>query len=208
MDATNKVNCSQCGAVFSAGANYCSKCGAALTAPVTSSNAPTPNDEQSQELNDAPPSTSLTPARKTSSAAVIGYAFLVIAVLYIISKGLSAADTSTSNSSATSPENSASSSSQSQPSKAQVERARRESAKATLTEFNALTTGMTYAEVVRIIGSEGTVMSSTHTDGIPGIMDPIDTVMYTWEGSGGFGANMNAMFQNDKLMSKAQLGLQ
>ena len=37
----------------------------------------------------------------------------------------------------------------------------------------------------------------------------IHTAMYMWEGSNdaGFGANANAMFQNDALISKSQFGL-
>lgn len=79
---------------------------------------------------------------------------------------------------------------------------------ATLSAFNQLQNGMSYAEACRIIGSEGTVMSSSHIDGIPNVMPPTDTIMYTWEGAGGWGSNMNAMFQNDRLITKAQLGLQ
>jgi hypothetical protein len=33
------------------------------------------------------------------------------------------------------------------------------------------------------------------------------TVMYVWQGKGSLGANMNAMFQNDALVSKAQMGM-
>jgi hypothetical protein len=33
------------------------------------------------------------------------------------------------------------------------------------------------------------------------------TIMYMWEGRGGLGANMNAMFQGGKLIAKAQFGL-
>ena len=68
----------------------------------------------------------------------------------------------------------------------------------TLAEFNRIKDGMSYKEVVAIIGFEGTVMSETTVMGTR-------TVMYSWENRGF--SNMNAMFQGDKLMSKAQLGL-
>jgi uncharacterized lipoprotein YehR (DUF1307 family) len=73
------------------------------------------------------------------------------------------------------------------------------SAGVTMANFSQLKTGMTYAQVVKILGKDGEEMSSNEISGIK-------TVMYKWDGNG-FGANMNAMFQNGKLMSKAQLGL-
>jgi hypothetical protein len=69
----------------------------------------------------------------------------------------------------------------------------------TMANFSRLKTGMTYDQVVKILGKDGEEMSSNEISGIK-------TVMYKWDGDG-FGANMNAMFQNGKLMSKAQLGL-
>jgi len=74
--------------------------------------------------------------------------------------------------------------------------------KISLDEFNQLQTGMRYEQAVAIIGGEGEKLSeSTFGD--------VTTVMYSWEGSNdsGFGANANAMFQNDALVSKSQLGL-
>jgi hypothetical protein len=68
----------------------------------------------------------------------------------------------------------------------------------TLENFGRLKDGMTYPEVVKILGKEGTEISSSNIAGYK-------TVMYQWEGQG-FG-NMNAMFQNGKLVSKAQFGL-
>ncbi len=59
-------------------------------------------------------------------------------------------------------------------------------------------TGMTYPEVVGILGEAGEEMSRNELAGIT-------TVMYSWKRFGG--ANMNAMFQNGKLISKAQFGL-
>lgn len=57
---------------------------------------------------------------------------------------------------------------------------------------------MTFAQVTAIISKPMQELSRNEIAGT-------ETVMYMWEG--GFGANMNAMFQNDKLIQKAQLGL-
>lgn len=75
-----------------------------------------------------------------------------------------------------------------------------ESKGVTMEQFSQLETGMTYEDAVEILGSEGEVLSET---GIAGT----DTVMYQWDGSS-FASNMNATFQNGKLVSKAQFGLE
>jgi hypothetical protein len=67
-------------------------------------------------------------------------------------------------------------------------------------EFSAIQTGMTRAEVAAIIGSAGEVISENEIAGTR-------TVMVQWDGESGFGANANAMFQNDKLIQKSQFGL-
>lgn len=72
----------------------------------------------------------------------------------------------------------------------------------TLAKFNQIRQGMSYQQVVSILGKEGTVMSE---NSIEAGQFSVHTIMYTWEA--GFMANMNAMFQNGKLVSKAQLGL-
>ena len=69
----------------------------------------------------------------------------------------------------------------------------------TMEQFNKVTEGMTYQEVVGILGSEGTVLSSSNMAGYK-------TVVYQWNGAS-FGGNMNGTFQNDKLIMKAQFGL-
>lgn len=65
--------------------------------------------------------------------------------------------------------------------------------------------GMSYREVVNIIGWEGEEMSNVRFEGIPGVMPGIDTRGYSWRNDDG--SNMNAMFQNDGLITKAQFGL-
>lgn len=72
-----------------------------------------------------------------------------------------------------------------------------------LAEFNAISTGMTYEEVVNIIGSEGEVLSEVDI----GAGEEYRTTMYTWEGEGSLGANANVTIQGGKVTAKAQLGL-
>lgn len=76
--------------------------------------------------------------------------------------------------------------------------AQESSCPASLAAFKALKAGMSYEQAVSIIGCEGSEMSRSEMAGYV-------TIMYGW--SGGFMANMNAMFQNNKLVTKAQLGL-
>jgi Domain of Unknown Function with PDB structure (DUF3862) len=73
------------------------------------------------------------------------------------------------------------------------------SAGVTMANYDRLKTGIKYVEVVKALGKEGTEMSSSEISGIK-------TIMYKWDGEG-FGANMNVMIQNNKLVSKAQFGL-
>ena len=68
----------------------------------------------------------------------------------------------------------------------------------TMANYNSISTGMSYREVVSILGEEGTEMSRNEIGGYT-------TVMYMWKKWSG--ANMNAMFQNGKLVQEAQFGL-
>ena len=68
----------------------------------------------------------------------------------------------------------------------------------TLSEYSGIQTGMSYSAVTRLIGEPGEEMSRNELAGIV-------TVMYGW--SNWDGSNMNAMFQNDALVQKAQFGL-
>ncbi len=70
----------------------------------------------------------------------------------------------------------------------------------TKAEYSRVKMGMSYQQVVTILGPPDEALSETEMAGF-------HTVMYMWEGRGGFGANMNAMFQNGKLINKAQFGL-
>lgn len=68
-------------------------------------------------------------------------------------------------------------------------------------EFEQIKTGMTYEEVVKIIGGEGNLLSETK-------IGNIHSVMYEWDGEGMIGANANFIFQNGKLQTKSQFGLE
>jgi uncharacterized protein DUF3862 len=68
----------------------------------------------------------------------------------------------------------------------------------TKAEFDQVREGMSYEEVAQIIGASGEVLSSSDLGGTK-------TIMYSWQN--GNGSNMNAMFQGDRLVNKAQFGL-
>jgi hypothetical protein len=75
-----------------------------------------------------------------------------------------------------------------------------ESTETGLTKANYLRiqTGMTYAEVIEILGEPGEELSRNELAGTT-------TIMYAWKRW--TGANMNALFQNGRLVQKAQFGL-
>ena len=68
----------------------------------------------------------------------------------------------------------------------------------TYANYLRLRDGMSYSEAVEILGSAGEEVSRSEIAGYT-------TVMYQWKRW--TGANMNAMFQNGKLVTKAQFGL-
>jgi hypothetical protein len=70
---------------------------------------------------------------------------------------------------------------------------------ATKAEYLRLRDGMSYAQVVEIIGCEGEENSRSSIAGIT-------TIMYSWDGNALI-SSMNAIFQDDRLVNKAQLGL-
>lgn len=71
-----------------------------------------------------------------------------------------------------------------------------------LEEFNSIENGMTYDQVVEIIGGEGVVQSEVGGEG-----EQFHTIMYSWDGETGFGANASVTFQGGVVESKAQFGL-
>jgi hypothetical protein len=68
----------------------------------------------------------------------------------------------------------------------------------TLAEYEQVREGMTYEEVTSVIGAAGQELSRSDLAGYT-------TVMYSWANSNG--SNMNSMFQNGRLVNKAQFGL-
>jgi hypothetical protein len=68
----------------------------------------------------------------------------------------------------------------------------------TMANFNRCRPGMTYDQVVSIVGPPNEVLSENQ-------IANIHTVMYSWKA--GIVANANMTFQNGKLVSKAQFGL-
>jgi hypothetical protein len=68
----------------------------------------------------------------------------------------------------------------------------------TMANYQRLQTGMSYAQACAILGKAGTETSQGNIVGST-------TVIYEWKGDGM--ANMNAMFTDDKLVTKAQYGL-
>lgn len=73
-----------------------------------------------------------------------------------------------------------------------------------LAEFDQITTGMSYDEVVKIVGGPGQILSQTDL----GFGSEYASVMYMWEGEGMVGANANVMFQGGEVISKSQFGLE
>ncbi|SFD42597.1 protein of unknown function [Lentibacillus persicus] len=69
-------------------------------------------------------------------------------------------------------------------------------------EFEQISNGMTYDEVVSIIGGEGTVQSETGEEG-----SQFHTIIYSWEGADGWGSNAMLTFQDGQLQSKSQAGV-
>lgn len=75
------------------------------------------------------------------------------------------------------------------------------STKINLEKFNQIQSGMTYEQVVEIIGEEGTVMSNVDIGN-----EEYQTTMYYWYGEDGI-SNANVTIQGGKVVSKAQIGL-
>jgi hypothetical protein len=71
--------------------------------------------------------------------------------------------------------------------------------KVSLAQYQSLTMGMSYSRAVAVLGCEGTELSRSDMAGFR-------TVMFMWQGNS-VAANMNAMFQNDALVTRAQFGL-
>ncbi|WP_099517387.1 hypothetical protein [Paenibacillus sp. BIHB 4019] len=66
----------------------------------------------------------------------------------------------------------------------------------TFAQYQKIEIGMTYKEVTEIVGGNGQALSET-----------ADMVVYSYSGAGDTGANAVLSFNNGKLLSKAQAGL-
>mgnify|MGYP004662614665 FL=1 len=71
----------------------------------------------------------------------------------------------------------------------------------TAEKFNAIESGMTYDEVVNIVGSDGELLSQADIGD-----DEYKTEIYVWYGIVP-GSNANVTFQGGKVAAKAQFGL-
>lgn len=76
--------------------------------------------------------------------------------------------------------------------------------KMTKDKFDQIKNGMTYEEVVAIVGGEGNLLSEVGAEG-----EELYTVMYEWEGAS-FASNANVTFQGSPAVveMKAQFGLE
>jgi len=82
----------------------------------------------------------------------------------------------------------------------EAERVAAEERRVTMAEYNAIKTGMTWDEVVEIVGQPTEELSRNAIAGV-------ETAMYHWVNEGFFAGNMNVMFQNGRVVQKAQFGL-
>lgn len=73
-----------------------------------------------------------------------------------------------------------------------------------LSEYEQIKNGMSYASVANIIGSPGELLSEVDL----GLGADLVTKMYSWDGSGDIGANATVMFQGGQVIEKAQYGLE
>jgi len=74
-----------------------------------------------------------------------------------------------------------------------------------LVDFERLETGMDYGAACLALGAVGQELAHCRFDGEPGVIEPIETVVYGWINADG--TSVHATIQNDKLVSKGQFGL-
>lgn len=70
----------------------------------------------------------------------------------------------------------------------------------TLEEYDKIKTGMTYEDVVELVGSKGTISSQSEMNGYK-------IMIVIWYGDGMAGSNANVTFTNNEVTGKAQIGL-
>jgi hypothetical protein len=69
-------------------------------------------------------------------------------------------------------------------------------------DFDRLEMGMTCEHAGTILGAPGDELARCRFDGVPGVMEPIETVVYAWVNSDG--SSIHATFQNGRLISKSR----
>lgn len=127
---------------------------------------------------------------------IIGFGFLALIVLGIIAVACTDTNTETSEPTKTEPVKEEKKVEKKKPA------AKKNDPGISMAEFEQIKSGMTYEEVVKIIGGEGEVQSEVGAEG-----DEFYTVAYAFKGEKGFGSNAILMFQGGKLDTKAQAGL-
>ena len=84
--------------------------------------------------------------------------------------------------------------------KAQVGVSSGDDVEISLEQYNSIETGMSYDDVVGLLGGEGTLLSDTN-------ISNSTSQIYQWSGSS-LGSNATITFSDGKVMSKAQFGLE
>ena len=212
------MKCSKCGKEFEG--KFCPECG---TPSVAQAEQPTPAPQAYQQPTNAYQNPSAPQKKKggcLKGGLIVLGVFIVIIIVVAAMNGKGSTPTSassvapsaavsssiaTSSSFASSKAASSSASSKAVSSAAEsavssTSAAANSPATITKAEFDQIKTGMTYAQVVKIVGGDGSVLSESEVAGIK-------TVMYMWYGEDGI-SNANIMIQNNKLVSKAQMGLE
>lgn len=75
----------------------------------------------------------------------------------------------------------------------------------TIEKYNRIQHGMSYDQISRLLEQPGQEQSSSHIPGITGVTGSITTKIYGWQNKDG--SNIIVMFQNDRVINKAQFGL-
>ncbi len=78
-------------------------------------------------------------------------------------------------------------------------------AKYDLAKYNKVEIGMSHKQVAEIMGDKGIEEARSEMPEIPGVSPKVVFTSYTWQNPDG--SNMGIQFENDKVTTKAQAGL-